>query len=147
MSLIGQLRTRALQLKREVWALYLAARHPNTPWYAKLFVIALVAYALSPIDLIPDFIPVLGLLDELILLPLGIGLAMRMVPASVMAECRARALADATFSSRAGRVGAVVIVMLWLILIIVVAIWAHSAFAHEGGREMTSTPINAYSFP
>lgn len=141
MSMIGQLKTRALQLKREVAALYLAARHPHTPWYAKLFLIALVAYALSPIDLIPDFIPVLGLLDDLVLLPLGIALAMRMVPPDVMSECRARALANATSRSRAGRVGAVVIVMLWLSVFILAAIWAHSAFARAGGRE-TTLPSN-----
>jgi uncharacterized membrane protein YkvA (DUF1232 family) len=89
MMLIGKLKARVCNLKGEVYALYLAARHPMTPWYAKLFVLALVAYALSPIDLIPDFIPVLGLLDELVLLSLGIVLAIKMAPPDVMTECRA----------------------------------------------------------
>ena len=92
--MISKLKDRAHQLKAEVFALYLAARHPNTPWYAKLLIAAIVAYALSPIDLIPDFIPVLGLLDEIILLPLGIVLVLKMVPVEVMSECRARALAQ-----------------------------------------------------
>jgi len=68
-----------------------AVRHPGTPWYAKLFVAGIVAYAFSPIDLIPDFVPVLGYLDDLILIPMGIALAIRMVPPSVLTECRARA--------------------------------------------------------
>lgn len=137
MLMIAKLKTRARQLKAEVFALYLAARHPNTPWYAKLFIVAIVAYALSPIDLIPDFIPVLGFLDEIILLPLGIVLAVKMVPVNVMCECRARALAQTPNSSRAGRIGAAVIVLLWLTLAVLAAIWAHNAFAIERGQEMT----------
>src|SRR5215468_413091 len=84
-------RDRVRQLKREVYALYLAARHPQTPWYAKLFVAGVVAYAFSPIDLIPDFIPVLGYVDDLILIPIGIAVAIKLVPPHVLAECRARA--------------------------------------------------------
>ena len=71
MWFISEVNRRAKALKAETFALYLAARHPQTPWYAKVLVTGIVAYALSPIDLIPDFIPVLGLLDELIVLPLG----------------------------------------------------------------------------
>ena len=134
MSLIANLKARVRYLKGEVSALYLAARHPKTPWYAKLFLLALVAYALSPIDLIPDFIPVLGLLDELVLLPLGIVLAIKMVPSSVMAECRARALANGSRGTGVGRIGAAVIVLLWLTLAILAAIWAHNAFAHQHGK-------------
>ena len=77
--------------KVEARALALVARDPRTPWYAKLLVAGIVAYALSPIDLIPDFIPVLGVLDDLILIPMGILLAIRLVPADVLADCRARA--------------------------------------------------------
>lgn len=131
MSLIAKLKTRARQLKAEVFALYLAARHPGTSWYAKLFIFAIVAYALSPVDLIPDFIPVLGYLDEIVLLPLAIVFAVKMVPAKVMAECRTRALAQPPHSSRAGRIGAAVIVLLWLVLAVLAAIWAHNAFAAE----------------
>ena len=137
MSMISKLKVRVRQLKAEVFALYFAAQHPKTPWYAKLLIVAIVAYALSPIDLIPDFIPVLGLLDEIILLPLGIVLVLKMVPVDVMSECRARALAQPLNGSRAGRIAAAVIVLLWLTLAVLAAIWAHDAFAFERGREMT----------
>lgn len=85
------LKKRVGQLKREVQALVLAARDPRTPWYAKWLVAGVVAYALSPIDLVPDFIPVLGYLDDLILVPLGIVIAIKLIPPQVLAECRARA--------------------------------------------------------
>ena len=91
MSLLAELKQCARHLKAETFALYLVARHPETPWYAKLFVAGIVAYAFTPIDLIPDFVPTLGYLDDLILIPIGIALAIRMVPSSVLAECRARA--------------------------------------------------------
>src|SRR3712207_9302772 len=78
-------------IRRDVHALWLAARDPRTPWYAKAFALAIAAYALSPIDLIPDFIPVIGYLDEVILLPLAIMLAVRLVPPDLMAEHRAAA--------------------------------------------------------
>ena len=91
MPLIEELKQRARRLRAETFALYLAARHPDTPWYAKLLVAAIVAYALSPIDLIPDFIPIVGYLDDLVLIPIGIALAIRLVPPAVLAECRARA--------------------------------------------------------
>jgi len=108
------MRQRARSLKRDTVALYLACRDPRTPWYAKLLAAAVVAYALSPIDLIPDFIPVLGLLDDLVIVPLGLSLALRLVPAEVMADARARA---AELSERpTNRVAAVVIVLIWLAL-------------------------------
>ncbi|GIX26984.1 MAG: hypothetical protein KatS3mg123_0865 [Burkholderiales bacterium] len=107
-------RARARALKREVYALYLCARHPRTPWYAKLFVGLIVAYALSPIDLIPDFVPVLGYLDDVVLLPLAILLALRMVPADVLAECRDRAAGAFAGVKPVSRVAAAVIVGLWI---------------------------------
>jgi uncharacterized membrane protein YkvA (DUF1232 family) len=91
MSRFDRLRTRAHQLKRETRALYYAYRDPRTPLYAKLFAAVVVAYAFSPIDLIPDFIPVLGYLDDLILIPLGVALALRMISPEVMVDARARA--------------------------------------------------------
>lgn len=78
-------------LKRQVMVLWFSCRHPHTPVLAKVLAIVVVAYALSPIDLIPDFIPVLGFLDDVILLPLGIWLVMRLMPANVLAECRQQA--------------------------------------------------------
>ena len=89
--MIAGWRQRARQLKRETYALYLAYRDPRVPWYAKLLAACVVAYAFSPIDLIPDFIPVLGYLDDLVLVPLGIALSVKLIPPQVMAECRARA--------------------------------------------------------
>jgi uncharacterized membrane protein YkvA (DUF1232 family) len=91
MSLIKQWRQRAGQLKVETYAIYLAYRDPRTPWYAKLLAAAVIAYAVSPIDLIPDFIPVLGVLDDLIIVPLGIALSLKMIPQEVMTECREKA--------------------------------------------------------
>jgi uncharacterized membrane protein YkvA (DUF1232 family) len=105
------LRRQARALKAETLALYLVARDPRVPWYARLFVAAVVAYALSPIDLIPDFVPVLGYLDDLLLVPLGLALALRMVPADVLAECRARAQAEHRPTSRAAML---VIIGLWI---------------------------------
>ena len=131
MTLLAGLRERARQLKTEVLALFLAARHPRTPWYAKLFLVAIVAYALSPIDLIPDFIPVLGLVDEIILLPFAIALAVKMVPADVMSECRALASREQARGSWMGRAGAAFILALWLALIVFAVMWARDSFAHE----------------
>ncbi len=82
---------RARRLKVELYALYLAARHPHTPWYAKLVVAGFVAYAVTPVDLVPDAIPILGLVDDLIFVPLAIAAAVRFVPPAVLAECRSRA--------------------------------------------------------
>ena len=87
-------KARARQLKAEVYALYLAYRDPRVPWYAKVLAACVVGYALSPIDLIPDFIPVLGYLDDLVLIPLGIALTLRLIPPEVLDECRARACAE-----------------------------------------------------
>lgn len=104
-------RARVKALKREVVAVALAARDPRTPWAARLLVLAVVAYAVSPIDLIPDFIPVIGFLDELLLLPLALMLAIRLVPPDVIAEARAKADAIELEPSRAA---AAVIVAVWL---------------------------------
>jgi uncharacterized membrane protein YkvA (DUF1232 family) len=138
MPLIATLKTRARRLKADVAALYFAARHPRTPWYAKLLIVAIVAYALSPIDLIPDFIPVLGFLDEIILLPIGIVLAWKLVPASVMTECRARAAASGV-DTRAGRIAAVFIVIVWIAIVVFAGSWAYSAFAHPHGVDAKPT--------
>ena len=132
--MLAALKQRARELKTEVLALFLAARHPRTPWYAKAFVVAIVAYALSPIDLIPDFIPVLGLVDEIVLLPFAITLAIKMIPDEVMDECRARARDERPDGTRAARIGAALIVLLWLVLIALAALWAHNSFAHQDGR-------------
>ena len=90
MGTLARLRARARELKIELIALALAARHPDTPWYAKLVVAGCVAYALTPVDLIPDAIPVVGFIDDLIFIPLAIALAVRFIPAPVLADCRVR---------------------------------------------------------
>lgn len=118
---MGRLADWAHALKRESLALYYAARDPRTPWYAKVLAGAVVAYALSPIDLIPDFIPVLGYLDELLLLPLGIWLALRLVPAAVLADARRRA--EATLERPTSRTAAVVIVAVWVACAIALGSW------------------------
>lgn len=114
----------ARHLKGETFALYLAARHPGTPWYAKVFVAGVVAYAFSPIDLIPDFIPVLGYLDDLILVPLGIAIAIRMIPPAVLAECRVRAQAMMADGKPASRIAAIVIIGIWILVAALFALWA-----------------------
>jgi uncharacterized membrane protein YkvA (DUF1232 family) len=117
----------ARAIRRDVHALWLAARDPRTPWYAKAFALAIADYALSPIDLIPDFIPVLGYLDEVVLLPLAIWLAVRLVPPDLMAEHRAAARAEGQPTSRAG---AAFIVTLWLLAAgaLVWWLWPHVAW-------------------
>ena len=111
--MLARLKGWARAIKRDVHALWLAARDPRTPWYARALALGLAAYALSPIDLIPDFVPVLGYLDDAILLPLGILLAVRLVPPAVMAECRAAAAAAA--ARPVSRAAAVFIVAVWIV--------------------------------
>jgi uncharacterized membrane protein YkvA (DUF1232 family) len=110
--LLAELKRRAHHLKAETFALYLAARDPRTPWYAKLLAAGIVAYALSPIDLIPDFVPILGYLDDLILLPAGIALAIRLVPDAVLADCRIQAQETFKNGKPVSRVAGVVIVVI-----------------------------------
>lgn len=110
--MLGRLKDWARRLKRDAVALWLAARDPRTPWYAKLLTGAVAAYALSPIDLIPDFIPVLGLLDDLILLPLGIALVVHLIPPLVMEDLRAQA--DVQMERPTSWVGALVIGAAWV---------------------------------
>jgi uncharacterized membrane protein YkvA (DUF1232 family) len=112
----------ARRLKRDIYALSLAARDPRTPWYAKLLAILIVGYAFSPIDLIPDFIPVLGYLDDVIIVPLGIYFTLRMIPPEVMAECRARAEQARPSSKPKNWLVAGAIIATWLVLA-VLAVW------------------------
>ena len=115
--MIERLQQRARTIRRDTYALYLACRDPRVPWYAKLLAGAVLAYALSPIDLIPDFIPVIGYLDDLIIVPAGLVLVRRMIPAAVLAEHREAAALK--FDARAPRsvAGAVVVVVIWLLVL------------------------------
>jgi uncharacterized membrane protein YkvA (DUF1232 family) len=126
-QLLSKLKQWARALKRDAYAVYFAARDPRVPWYAKALGIAVAAYALSPIDLIPDFIPVLGYLDELIILPLGIALVVKLVPPELMAEHRARAAAvqDRPVSFAA----AVAIVVVWLAALMITALAVRRYFS------------------
>jgi uncharacterized membrane protein YkvA (DUF1232 family) len=117
-AVIDDLKQRAKKLKTEVYALSLAYQHPETPWFAKVFAGLVIAYSLSPIDLIPYFIPVLGYLDDLILVPLGISLAIRMIPEAVMDECRAQAQAEPWNGKPKNWFGAAIIVALWVVCIV-----------------------------
>jgi uncharacterized membrane protein YkvA (DUF1232 family) len=114
MRAIREWRQRARQLKLETYAITLAYRDPRTPWYARLLAACVVGYAFSPIDLIPDFIPILGYLDDLVLVPLGIALAVRMIPPHVLAECRVQAQAIMTERARGNN---------WAITAIIIAVW------------------------
>ena len=115
--MIEQLKSRARALKHEALAVYLAAKDPRTPWYAKAVAFLTIAYAFSPIDLIPDFIPILGYLDDLILVPAGIALAVRMIPPEVLAEARATA-ANQGVDRGVGYIGAGIIITLWIAVIL-----------------------------
>ena len=126
--MLTELKQRARHLKAETFALYLAARDPRTPWYAKLLIASIVAYAFSPIDLIPDFVPVLGYLDDLILIPIGIALAIKLVPNSVLAECRARAQETLQNGKPVSWLAGAVIVLIWMIVVSLCILWAYKAF-------------------
>ena len=112
--MLEQLKARARELKREAYAIYIAARDPRTPWYVKGLIFFVVAHTFSPIDLIPDFIPVLGYLDDLIITPGGIWLAVRLIPPEVMEEARAAA-ATRGMDARVGKVGAMIIISVWIV--------------------------------
>ena len=127
MGFVSELKRRARFLKAETFALYLAARDPRTPWYAKLLVAGIVAYAFSPIDVIPDFVPVLGYLDDLILIPMGIALAIKLIPHSVMAECRTRAQVTMQDGEPVSRVAGAAIVVIWLVLAALCIRWIYAA--------------------
>jgi len=109
--MLPRIKAWARDLKRDSHAVYLASRDPRVPWYAKAIAIAVAAYALSPIDLIPDFIPVIGYLDDLIIVPLGIWLVVSLIPGEVMAECRARA--SEVGQRPVSRTGMAAIVLIW----------------------------------
>lgn len=115
--MLEQLKSRARALKNEAFAVYLAAKDPRTPWYAKALVFFVVAHTFSPIDLIPDFIPFLGYLDDLIITPGGLWLAVRLIPAEVLAEAREQA-ATSSVGRGVGLVGAGLILLVWIIILI-----------------------------
>jgi len=111
--MLDRIKIWARALKRDAYAIYLAARDPNMPWYVKVLAAVVAAYALSPIDLIPDFIPILGYLDDLILVPLGIWLVVSLIPEQAMAEYRARA-GEVMQRPHDGKIAAIAIIAIWI---------------------------------
>jgi len=109
-------KTKAVRLKDETYALYLASKDSRTPWYAKVFAGLIIGYALSPIDLIPDFIPVVGYLDDLIIVPAGITLLIRMIPKEIMEECRTKARVQ-PLSNKKNWIAAIIVVLIWMLVI------------------------------
>lgn len=118
---LSSIRERARRLRLDALALGLAVRHPRTPWYAKLLVAGLVAYVLTPVDFVPDVVPVLGLVDDIVFIPVALGIAMRLVPGAVFADCRSRAeqIAD---GARVRRTTRMAILATWLGVIAICAL-------------------------
>lgn len=120
MKLLQNLKQKARDLNTEVYALYLAYKHPQVSWVAKVVIALTIGYALSPIDLIPDFIPVFGLLDDLFIVPVGIALSVRLIPAPVMQECRLKASEMFRENKPSVRYAWLVVVFSWLIILSIV---------------------------
>lgn len=109
---IESIKQKASNLETEIYILYLAYRDPRVAWYAKVFMLIVVAYFLSPVDIIPDFIPVLGYIDDLIIVPAGIFLALKMIPKEVMEECRGKAMSEPI----AGKTK-------WIVMLVTISVW------------------------
>ena len=122
-SMWNRLKTWARRMKRDTMALYLARKDPRVPRLAKVMAMATAAYALSPIDLIPDFIPVFGYLDELFILPLFIYLTIRLIPPDIMVELRAQADQHLSENRPRSMAGAVIIILIWLSIAVAIAYW------------------------
>lgn len=126
--MFNNLKDRIRHFKAEAYVLYLAMRHPGTPWYAKVFVAAIVAYAFSPVDLIPDFVPIIGYLDDMVIVAIGFTLAVKMIPPYVITECRLDARERPLKSALLGSFAGAVVVIIWLALAILCVVWAYRAF-------------------
>ncbi len=118
---------KARELEIQTYALYLAYRDPRVPWYAKGLIALIVAYAFSPIDLIPDFIPVLGYLDDLVIIPLGVFLAIRMIPVQVMEECRAKSNQRMEEGKPQYKFMGVIIIGIWIAVFLLAVIFVIKA--------------------
>ena len=132
-SVVGWLRERAKALEGDLYALALAYRDPRTPWFGKAWAALVVAYAVSPIDLIPDFVPVIGYLDDLLLVPLGIWVALRLIPAEVLSDAR-RAAADREPGGTSRWLGMLIVVTVWVVLLAAVAAVILRATGLMGGE-------------
>jgi uncharacterized membrane protein YkvA (DUF1232 family) len=125
---INKLKQRARQLKSQLNVLYLAYRDPRVPWFAKIFTICVVAYAFSPVDLIPDFIPILGYLDDLIIIPLGIVLALKMIPQPVLEEYRMKAEERMNEQKPKNWITGSIFIMIWVLLAVWASMFIYSKF-------------------
>lgn len=121
--MFSKIKNWAKHLKQQIYILYLAYKDPRMPLFAKIFTVGVIAYAFSPIDLIPDFIPILGYLDDLILVPLGVYLALKLIPKPVLAECTQRALAQSNNKKPANWIAGTLIIILWISAAIWLALW------------------------
>ena len=120
---LASIKQRARALKTELIALALAARDPRTPWYAKLLVAGCVAYALTPVDLVPDAIPVVGLIDDIIFIPLAVAFAVRFIPAPVLEDCRARSREIEAAAPTLGRTAWILVTLGWVSAVCLIAYW------------------------
>ena len=120
MKSLSKVREWATRLKEEVYVLYLAQKDPRVPWYTKVLAVCVVGYAFSPIDLIPDPIPILGYLDDLILIPLGIALVVKLIPVEVLEDCRQKAKQTLDQKKPTNWVAAGVIIFIWVVLAVLV---------------------------
>jgi len=116
MKIIKLLKQKAKELKIEIYALYMAYKDPRVPWYKKVFLVLIISYAINPLDLIPDFIPILGHLDDLIIVPLGIYLAIKIIPKEILTECRKKAKNE-PIRIKTRWIIATIIILSWLILV------------------------------
>ena len=114
---ISNIKLKVKKLKKEIGALYLAYKRRDVPWYTKLVIVLVVGYALSPIDLIPDFIPVVGYLDDLVLLPIGIALAIRLIPRDIMNECREQSENIFKEGKPKNWVAGAIIILIWIVIL------------------------------
>lgn len=131
MEFLQGMKRKAKELKKETYALYLAYRHPQVPWYTKILTGVVVAYAFSPIDLVPDFIPILGYLDDLVLVPLGIVLVRKLIPEEFLNECREQAILEMQDGKPVNWIAALVIVGIWILLAILAVRWILNIFSSD----------------
>jgi uncharacterized membrane protein YkvA (DUF1232 family) len=129
-NILKRLKRRTRDLRHEVFAMYLAIHHPATPWYAKALAAAVVVYAVSPFDLIPDPIPILGYLDDIIIVPLGVLAVRRMIPVAVLAECRQRVAEGVQVGARWKWAGGMTIGVLWFLCLLWLASWGWKWLKH-----------------
>lgn len=123
MNVLKRLKGWARRLKTELFALYLACRDPRVPWYVRILAICVVGYAFSPIDLIPDPIPILGHLDDLIIVPAGIWLTVKLIPVDVLRECRQRAKQEMQEAKPTNWVAASVVIVIWVLVAVLIGSW------------------------